>query len=267
MKIDFASLIGKRKSNEDKHNIIQNIDGRDPSMLNVNFYGIYDGHGGKFVSKFLSEHVYKYFMDKRVKYPLKQKDVTRAYNIFQSKLRTKYPKNAYNTGSTSLIALHYLKNNNEYLNVINLGDCRSVICKNNIAIPLTKDHKPDKPEEECRIRKLGGTIVYDGADWRISDLSVSRAFGDLSAEPYVTCEPDVFEYMITSRDKFIIMACDGLWDVMDNQQAVDFVLKCCYDIKSNNRTKEKINIAKRLADKAIEEGSTDNISVIVVFFR
>lgn len=266
MKIDFASLTGKRKQNEDKHNIIQNIDGRNTNMAKLNFYGIYDGHGGKYVSKFLSDHFHRYFMDKRTKYPLKIKNINKAYKFFQKLLKTKHTIEATNTGSTCLITLHYLKNGNEYINVLNLGDCRCVICNNNIAIPLTKDHKPDKPEEEYRIKQLGGTIVYDGYDYRISDLSVSRAFGDISAEPYIGIEPDVFEYKISSKDKFLIMACDGLWDVMDNQEAVDFVLKICYDMKTNTRKNDKINMAKRLADRAIEKGSGDNISVIIVFF-
>lgn len=266
MKIEFASVTGKRKQNEDKHNIVQNIDGRDQNLAKLNYYGIYDGHGGKFVSKFLSEHFYKYFMDKRIEYPLKKREANKAFNFFQNFLKKKNKEEATNSGSTCLIVLHYLKNNNEYLNILNVGDCRCVISNNNIAVPLTKDHKPDKPEEEHRIKQLGGNIVFDGYDYRISDLSVSRAFGDLSAEPYVTCEPDLFEYMITSKDKFMIMACDGLWDVMDNQEAVDFVLKTCYDIKTGTRNNEKINMAKRLADRALEKGSSDNVSVIVVFF-
>jgi serine/threonine protein phosphatase PrpC len=266
MKIDFASLTGKRKQNEDKHNIIKNIDGSNPTKININYYGIYDGHGGKFVSKFLSEHFPKYFMDKRTDYPLKKRDVDRAYNYFQDMLATKYKDNATNTGSTCLIVLHYLKNKNEYLNILNLGDCRCVICNNNIAIPLTKDHKPDKPEEEQRIKDLGGEIVFDGYDWRVGDLSVSRAFGDLS-EPKLSHIPDMFEYMVTSRDKFMILACDGLWDVISSQDACDFVLKTCYNIKTGERINEKVNMGKRLADLAIEKGSTDNVSVIVVFFR
>lgn len=266
MKIEIASLTGKRKQNEDKHNIIKNIDGREPNMAKLNYYGIYDGHGGKFVSKFLSENFYKYFMDKRTEYPLKKRDVNRAYNFFQDLLRTKYKSNATNTGSTCLVVLHFIKNNNEYLNVLNLGDCRCVVCSNNIAIPLTKDHKPDKPEEENRIKQLGGEIVFDGYDYRIKDLSVSRSFGDLSAEPYIGVEPDLFEHMVTSKDKFMIMACDGLWDVMENQEAVDFVLRSCYDMKTNTRINDKLNMAKRLADRAIEKGSGDNVSVVVIFF-
>lgn len=267
MKIDFASVTGKRKQNEDKHNIIKNIDGSNKDHQNINYYGIYDGHGGKFVSKFLSDHLPKHFMDKRISYPLRKRDVNKLFNYMQNFLKEKCTNNATHTGSTCLIAIHYLKNGNEYLNIMNLGDCRCIVSRNNIAIPLTKDHKPDKPEEEKRINQLGGMIKYDGYDWRIGDLSVSRAFGDVSGDPYIGHEPELFEYTVTSKDSFMVMGCDGLWDELDNQQVVDFVLKYCYDIGTMKRINEKINIAKRLTDYAIEKGSTDNISVIVVFFK
>ena len=91
MKIEFASLIGKRPQNEDKHTIIKNIDNNDPTINAINYYGIYDGHGGKFVSKFLSEHLYKYFIDKRTEYPLKKRDINRTYNYVQNILKTILP--------------------------------------------------------------------------------------------------------------------------------------------------------------------------------
>lgn len=267
MKIDFASLTGKRKQNEDKHNIIKNIDGNNKNLLNINFYGIYDGHGGKFVSKFLSENLHKYFMDKRTQYPLKKRETTKAFNYLQKILKDNYHEHATNAGSTCLAIVHFLKNGTEHLNITNVGDCRAIICKSNIAIPLTKDHKPDKPEEEHRIKQLGGEIVWDGYDWRIGDLSVSRAFGDISAEPHVSCEPEIFEYVLSKNDKFLIMGCDGVWDVMDNQEACDFVIKHCYNLTTGEKINDKINMAKKLADRAIEKGSTDNISVIIVFFN
>src|SRR5436305_1930508 len=78
------------------------------------------------------------------------------------------------------------KDGKYYINVINTGDSRCIICRDNLGIPLSKDHKPNWPEERYRIQQLGGKIYYDGDDYRIKDLSVSRAFGDIDAEPYVT---------------------------------------------------------------------------------
>ena len=139
------------------------------------------------------------------------------------------------------------------------------MCRNNIAHRLTKDHKPDKPEEKYRITQLGGKIYYDGYDWRINDLSVSRAFGDNESKAYVTHRPDLYKYKITKRDKFMVLACDGLWDVMTDQNVVDFVLDRYYDMKNGDRINKRVNVSKQLAEHAIQVGSGDNITALVVF--
>ena len=93
-----------------------------------------------------------------------------------------------------------------------------------MSLPLSKDHKPHLFEEKTRIENLGGEIYHDGYDWRVGDLSVSRAFGDMDAAPYVTHKPQIFKYNLKKTDKFLICACDGLWDVIDDQEAVNLVL-------------------------------------------
>jgi serine/threonine protein phosphatase PrpC len=125
------------------------------------------------------------------------------------------------------------------------------------------DHKPASPSEKQRITKQGGVVYFDGIDWRIDNLSLSRAFGDTSS-PHTSPVPDVYDYKLCSNDKFIILACDGLWDVIDNRTAVNFVLHFCYDVKGN-RINENVNIAEKLARYAIEMGSTDNVSIIILF--
>ena len=268
MSVHSVSLKGKRESNEDKHIIKTNLNGQNKNMNNINFYGIYDGHGGKFVSKFLSNNLHNFFIDKRVKYPLKKSYVNDAYNCIQNILETKYGKQSHSCGSTSLVSLQYKdSNNNNYINILNTGDSRCVLCRNNISYPLTKDHKPATPEEKNRIEQLGGKIYYDGYDWRINDLSVSRAFGDNESKKYVTHIPDLYKYKLSKNDKFIVMACDGLWDVMENQDVVDFVLNKCYDMNTGKKLNKKINVAKQLAEHAINIGSTDNITSLVVFFN
>lgn len=267
MSIHSVSMKGKRPQNEDKHDTILNIDGSNVNNALVNYYGVYDGHGGKFVSKFLHDHLSQCFMDKRVEYPLKKSFVKKIYSYLQNTLKTEYLRNSTNTGSTCSVVIHYKKDNCEYINVLNTGDSRCVMCRNNLGIPLTKDHKPNWPEESARIRSLGGEIMFDGFDWRINDLSVSRAFGDISAEPYVTCMPDIFRYKLSDDDKFIILACDGLWDVFGCQEAVNFVLENCYDVASGTRINKHINVAKRLGELAIAKGSNDNVTIVIVFFR
>jgi serine/threonine protein phosphatase PrpC len=261
----LTSLQGKRQQNEDKHNVLINIDGKH-DCAPINFYAVYDGHGGKFVSNFLSQNLPQCFLHKKVVYPLKKTFIKKIYNYWQNELVEKHKRYSTNTGSTCLVVVHYKESSSEYLNILNTGDSRVVICKNNIGVALNKDHKPNWPEELARIKKLGGDVEFDGYDWRIQDLSVSRAFGDLSATPYVTHMPELFKYKISCEDKFIVVACDGLWDVFSCQDVVNYILDNCYDLKTNKRINKTLNIAKKLGEHAIEKGSTDNITAIVVFF-
>lgn len=265
MSAHLASIKGERSSNEDNHNIIVGLYDSNTKTAKVNYYGVYDGHGGKFVSNFLRNNLSQFFVDKQVMYPLNKLYVNCVYDKLQNVLVEKYKKEATDCGSTCLVVCHFKENNKDYLNILNTGDSRCVICRNNIGIALTKDHKPDWPDEYCRITKLGGQIKKIGNTVRINDLSVSRAFGDIESSKFVTHLPDLYKYKITEKDKFIIVACDGLWDVLSSQDAVNFVLKNCYDsdmVKIN----QNINISKKLSDYAIECDSGDNVTCIVVFF-
>lgn len=265
MNIHSASIKGLRDQNEDKHFIFLNSDKRDPMANNVNLFGIFDGHGGKEVSRFIHQNLPKYFLDKRITYPLSKKYIYDVYDCMQRLLKNQ--NYAYFSGSTALIVIHYKYNNDDYINVINLGDCRCVLCRDNFAMPLTKDHKPNWPEERHRIEKIGGKIIFDGFDWRIKDLSVSRSFGDLDVYPFISNKPDVFRYKLNKNDKFLVLACDGVWDVLRNEEVVNFILLNCYDNTTQNRINKNINIAKKLAEFALKKGSTDNITIIVVFFK
>lgn len=265
--IHSISLKGLRNENEDKHSVFINLNGNDKTRAHVNYLAVYDGHGGKFVSKFLEKNLPNFFTDKRVHFPLTKKYVHDVYTYVQKVLREKYHEKALHCGSTCVSVTHFKKNDVDYINVLNTGDSRCIICRDNFGINLTKDHKPDWPEERSRIEALGGKIYFDGDDWRIKDLSVSRAFGDIDAEPFVTNMPDIFRYKLEKSDKFIVIACDGLWDVMDNQSVVNFILAEAYDKTTNARNTKNINIAKKLAEHALERGSTDNLTVLIYFLQ
>lgn len=273
MKTHSVSLIGKRSSNEDKHKIIVNLDNKDNKFANINFFGVYDGHGGKDISKYLESNYHKYFLGKYMETELANLNKSKKYfnkihNHIQGKLENYLKNKSYKIGSTSLVSVFFKHNKKIHYYVSNLGDCRGVVCNSkNKAICLTKDHKPNADFERKRIEKLNGKIYYDGMDWRIEDLSVSRAFGDIDSKPYVSHSPDVYKYTL-SNDKFMILACDGLWDVFSNQQAVNFVVNCMKNNSSieNNNTRNKNNIANLLAEEAIKKGTYDNVSIIIVFF-
>jgi len=267
MNIHSVSLKGLRESNEDKHNIILNEDGRIADYVRVNYFGVYDGHGGKFVSKFLSQNLPPLFMKNDLKYPLSKNYILESYDSIQNELKTKHKSKASKCGSTCLVVIHYKSpdDGNYYINLMNTGDSRCVICRDNIAIPLSLDHKPHWPIERGRIQNLGGNVIFDGEDYRIKDLSVSRAFGDIDAEPYVTHVPQICRYKLEKNDKFIVMGCDGLWDKLSTQEVVNFILVECFDCSTMQRINKNINIAKKLGEYAIQKGSTDNITIIIIF--
>lgn len=260
------SLIGQRETNEDQHVVIFNSGKQNKQLRNVNFFSIFDGHGGKEVSRFLKSNLPHYFTDRsndELKFPVPDRYVNRVFDHLQKTLILNFNKVSQNTGSTCLSMLHFRVDGEDYLQLFNTGDCRAVMCFGNKVIQLTKDHKPNMPEEKKRIEALGGKIVPDGKNcWRIKDLSVSRAFGDLRATPYVTHRPQIHSKKIDVNTKFVIMACDGLWDVLSNKEAVQFVLAMMtkYSLK-------KRNIAKALANYALAKGSGDNVTVLIVFMN
>jgi serine/threonine protein phosphatase PrpC len=145
-----------------------------------------------------------------------------------------------------------------HMNVVNLGDSRLVIVNNDgSSLQITTDHKPDDPEEKKRIEKIGGQIYKDSEGViRVGDLSLSRALGDADNEPYISQKPDCFYLKLLDTHKYIVMACDGLWDVIDTNNLGKII---------NNLIKKKSeNLASDLAKYALDNNSTDNISVIVI---
>jgi len=146
------------------------------------------------------------------------------------------------------------------MNIVNLGDSRmTIVNSKGISQAITKDHKPDDTIEEERLTKMGGEIYKDSEGvYRIGDLSLSRAFGDGDNAPYISQKPDVFNIPITSETKYIVMACDGLWDIIESKD----LGKVIKNILNKNNNPD--NIAVELANWALDKGSTDNVSVIVI---
>ncbi|KAG1339245.1 hypothetical protein COCNU_04G015510 [Cocos nucifera] len=110
--------------------------------------------------------------------------------------------------------------------VANCGDSRAILCRNGIPIPLSSDHKPDRPDELERIQAAGGRVIYwDGARV-LGVLAMSRAIGDRYLKPYVMAEPEVTVTEREEGDECLILASDGLWDVVTNKMACDIARMC-----------------------------------------
>lgn len=196
---------------------------------------------------------------------------------------------------------------------LNVGDSRAILCRGGEAVELTRDHKPNDPEELARISSLGGSVKWHGyvdaqgepmepyGAYRINgNLAVARAVGDRDARPYVSGEPEVtVEERDYYKDEFIVVASDGLWDVFTNDEVVTFVqdvmsgevggreswrsgahsdtrvpiFEWSQQYKSDRsmikaaRARRKQQIANYLVQEALFRGTSDNVSVVVVWLR
>jgi len=241
----FSESIGRRDTMEDA--IV--IHGQFRNSPNEDLFCIFDGHGGIEVANHCSiafPIALEYNLKKRkgdIEEALKESFL----EIDQSCYWAKF------VGATALVS--YISNNILY--VANAGDTRCVLCKGNRAIRLSIDHKPNKKSEKERVIAEGGNIVNS----RVKGiLAITRAIGDHFLGPCITAEPHISITNLVDLDYFLIMACDGLWDVLTDQEAVDYVKrKMRQGILDPHGLSEKL-----LKKKAFKNGSGDNISVIVI---
>ncbi|XP_019190363.1 PREDICTED: probable protein phosphatase 2C 11 [Ipomoea nil] len=244
----YASFKGKRASMEDFYETtISEVGGQM-----VAFFGVFDGHGGSRTAEYLKNNLFKNLSS----HPDFINDTKSA--IVESFKQTDddylneekgQQKDAGSTASTAVLL-------GDRLLVANVGDSRVVACRNGSAIPLSIDHKPDRSDERERIEQAGGFIIWAGT-WRVGGvLAVSRAFGDKLLKPYVVAEPEIKEEEIEGVD-FIIIASDGLWNVLSNKEAVAIV----------DEIKDAEAASRKLIEEAFGRGSTDNITCVVVRFE
>ncbi|KAG4181628.1 hypothetical protein ERO13_A10G239900v2 [Gossypium hirsutum] len=145
--------------------------------------------------------------------------------------------------------------------VSNAGDCRAVLSRNGVAEALTNDHHPSREDERDRIEALGGYVDCCHGVWRIqSSLAVSRAIGDKHLKQWVLAEPETKMLKIKPECEFLILASDGLWNKVTNQEAVDLVRPFCVGLDKP----KPFSACKKLAELSSWRGSFDDISVMVV---
>ena len=240
----FYSEKGMRPTNEDAEVLYD--------AENIKIFGIFDGHGSDEVSKLLKKNIIGILTNKEIKYPINKKQIEGICANIQSYIKKKPFANR--AGSTANIVIIYNCNGQYYFTNINVGDSRCVIYMNDKIIQVSEDHKPTNINEYNRILKMGGKVYRDGLEYRVGDLSVSRSFGDCSNK-YTFPVPDIKTFKFNTNLNFII-GCDGLFDVMKNEDI-------CYEVNNYIKTNGKMNIARKLTSLAYNTGSTDNISVIV----
>jgi len=299
--VQFFQHSGKKNYQEDRlvvhTSISDHIKGSDMKL-----FAIFDGHGGKVTSEYLEAHflenlVHELKKDESLCQPpnpgddLKERQSKVKAALMRCIERTEKDIQAQidlSDGSTAVVCLV----DGQMVTTANVGDSRAVLARQGKgktrikSLQLSKDHTAGTPEEAKRIRKSGG-IVANGRLWlprqkkqinvtgdfmqtvTVSEersLEVSRSFGDPSfkKEGGVICVPNFSKFKITERDKFMILACDGLFEVWNNKELVEFINHKLF----TDRTKPSLEeVMKALIKETIlHRFAKDNTSVILIVF-
>jgi serine/threonine protein phosphatase PrpC len=246
--IAACSEQGLRASNEDAHAVVD----LGPDMT---FFGVYDGHGGDSCSHFVRDNLHKQ-LEANKNFP---SNIVKALSLAYGYTDKIYARRHYQEDTTGTTAVVVVATPSS-LFVANAGDSRAVLGSiHGDATPLTTDHKPVDPAERQRIEDAGGFVSVDpyGPGRVLGLLSVSRAIGDVSLKPYVSPTPDVIEHTLEARDHFLLMACDGLWDVVDNSEAARFVAE---RLRTDEAPRD---IVQALVQHAMQLGTQDNVTVLL----
>lgn len=219
----------------------------------LGLFAIFDGHVSQEVPDYLRSNLFNNILKEPDFWNETENAVRRAYQITDEKILKK-SADLGKGGSTAVTAILI---NCQKLVVANIGDSRAVICRNGKAKQLSVDHEPDRERKDIEDR--GGFVTkFPGDVARVDgQLAVARAFGDKTIKDHLSSEPHVTVEMIDDDTEFVILASDGIWHVMNNQEAVD----CVKDVK------EARAAAKALIEEALKRNSTDDISVVVVRFQ
>lgn len=249
--VGIIEEIGYRNTMEDEHAIYENPE--------KGFFSaeVYDGHGGRKAAQVAAEMVTPHFLHSWVREfekPLKKRKsecelLREAYLAVDNHIC----ESSVDSGTTAA-GIYFI---DDHFFAVNCGDTRIVIGIRDGALPLTLDHKPDLPEELQRIEDGGGSVVSFGVPRVQGVLAVSRSIGDRSLKPYIIAEPRITEGYLGWENDFMVIACDGVWDVLSPDIVIAMV----------RAAKDAQAAAENIKTTAIDSGSTDNITVIVLDLR
>ncbi|KAL6030261.1 hypothetical protein STEG23_027076, partial [Scotinomys teguina] len=270
LRYGLSSMQGWRVEMEDAHTAVIGL----PSGLETwSFFAVYDGHAGSQVAKYCCEHLLDHITNNQdFKGSAGAPSVENVKNGIRTgfleidehmRVMSEKKHGADRSGSTAVGVL--ISPQHTYF--INCGDSRGLLCRNRKVHFFTQDHKPSNPLEKERIQNAGGSVMIQRVN---GSLAVSRALGDFDykcvhgkgpTEQLVSPEPEVHDIERSEEDdQFIILACDGIWDVMGNEELCDFVrsrLEVTDDLEK---------VCNEVVDTCLYKGSRDNMSVILICF-
>lgn len=245
---------GRRGHLQDRFSAVAGIQGDSKQA----FFGVFDGHGGANAAEFAAKN-----MDKNILQHMAGKgdsSVDEAVRAAYLKTDADFMlENA--SGGTCCVSAWIRKGQ---LVVSNAGDCRAVMSREGTAEALTNDHRPSLESERERIEAQGAYVDCCRGVWRIQgSLAVSRSIGDQHLKRWVIADPETKTLQITPDCEFLVLASDGLWDKVTNQEAVNLVRATNIDANLHDPSLA----CKKLAELSMRRGSTDDITVLVIDLR
>ncbi|KAF5771060.1 putative protein-serine/threonine phosphatase [Helianthus annuus] len=242
---------GKRGAMEDRYSVVVDLQGDCKQA----FFGVFDGHGGTKAADFSAKNLNRNIMSKVAKKC--EDEIAEAVREGYIATDSEFLEEDVNGGTCCVTAL--IRKGN--LIVSNAGDCRAVMSRGGVAEALTVDHKPSREDEKDRIEKMGGYVDCRNGVWRIQgSLAVSRAIGDNHLKKWVISEPETRVINIRPECEFLILASDGIWDTVTNQEAIDIVRPFCIGTMKPDLT----SACKKLVGLSATRGSYDDMSVMII---
>ncbi|WCJ42561.1 Protein phosphatase 2C family protein [Euphorbia peplus] len=279
----YTSVIGRRQEMEDAVAVIpgfisstcDHVGGcaapgsrTSGEISPVHFFGVYDGHGGSQVANYCKGRMHEVIVEEFVQETINGFEWQRRWkSVFSSgfeKADNEVLLEAPDmVGSTAVVAVL----SGCQIIISNCGDSRAILCRGTRTIPLTVDQKPDRQDELLRIEGSGGRVINWNGARVFGVLAMSRAIGDRYLRPWIIPVPEISFMARSDEDECLILASDGLWDVMTNEEVGDLARRL---LKRSRRTMAigEVSPAQAVADNLTEiayaRNSSDNISIIVV---
>lgn len=270
LRFGFSAMQGWRVEMEDAHAAVVDL---PPGLQEWSYFGVFDGHAGASVSKYCADNLLGSILaaddfraaTKTASCPnadqLKSGTIA-GFLEMDAKMRDLLSEKD-KSGSTAIVA--FVSPN--HVTFGNCGDSRAIFCSNGAVTFSSVDHKPSNADEKNRIEKAGGSVMIQRVN---GSLAVSRALGDFEykldttlapVDQLVSPEPEVSVVNRNGQqDEFLLLACDGVWDVMSNQEVADFVRSRLL------LHEDMVPVCNELLDTCLAKGSRDNMSVILVAF-
>lgn len=263
LRVGCCGMQGWRKNMEDAHIAQLNLGGQKNRAI----FGVFDGHNGHMIAKHCGNNIVDVLVSQK---EFASGDYSAAYTkTFLDIDQTLYHTPEYRNEGGCTACSVLLANNKIYC--ANAGDSRAVLFRRGEAIALSDDHKPTLEKELDRITKAGGSV----SGGRVNGiLSLSRAIGDFdfkenTAVPWedqvISAKPDVRAVDQSPDDGFIVIACDGVWDVLSNEACCQFIQQQISETNDIGITCERV-LDKCLAPAAPGIGC-DNMTIIIVQFK